>query len=88
VQGDAAFILFGWMSNNTQTLTLMQGEQTHYLLQAKDRYPVQKMLLWVGKSAIAGRGLFTAQTIKRGRRIIQYLKVARNFASYSQPFVE
>jgi len=60
------------MSNNTQTLTLMQGEQTHYLLQAKDRYPVQKMLLWVGKSAIAGRGLFTAQAIKRGRRIIQY----------------
>jgi SET domain-containing protein len=63
---------FGWMSNNTQTLTLMQGEQTHYLLQAKDRYPVQKLLLWVGKSAIAGRGLFTAQAIKSGRRIIQY----------------
>jgi SET domain-containing protein len=35
----------------------------------KDRV---KMLLWVGKSRIAGRGLFTAKTIKRGTRIIQY----------------
>jgi SET domain-containing protein len=31
-----------------------------------------KLLLWVGKSRIAGRGLFTAQAIKRGTRIIQY----------------
>jgi SET domain-containing protein len=31
-----------------------------------------KMLLWVGTSRIAGRGLFTAQTITRGTRIIQY----------------
>jgi uncharacterized protein len=39
---------------------------------AKDRYPVSKIPLWIGKSAIAGRGLFTAQTIKQDRRIIQY----------------
>jgi uncharacterized protein len=31
-----------------------------------------KLLLWVGTSRIAGRGLFTAQAIKRGTRIIQY----------------
>jgi uncharacterized protein len=30
------------------------------------------MLLWVGTSAIAGRGLYTAKAITRGRRIIQY----------------
>ena len=30
------------------------------------------MLLWVGTSRIAGRGLFTAQAIKQGTRIIQY----------------
>ncbi len=30
------------------------------------------MLLWVGTSRIAGRGLFTAQHITRGTRIIQY----------------
>jgi SET domain-containing protein len=31
-----------------------------------------KMLLWVGKSRIAGQGLFTAQAIQRDTRIIQY----------------
>ena len=31
-----------------------------------------KLLLWVGKSPIAGQGLFTAQAIKRGTRIIEY----------------
>jgi len=31
-----------------------------------------KMLLWVGTSRIAGRGLFTAKAIKQGARIIQY----------------
>jgi uncharacterized protein len=31
-----------------------------------------KPLLWVGTSRIAGRGLFTAQPIARGTRIIQY----------------
>jgi SET domain-containing protein len=31
-----------------------------------------KMPLWVGKSRIAGWGLFTAKPIKRGTRIIQY----------------
>jgi uncharacterized protein len=31
-----------------------------------------KPLLWVGKSCIAGKGLFTAQPIARGTRIIQY----------------
>jgi len=30
------------------------------------------MLLWVGTSRIAGRGLFTAQALQRGTRIIQY----------------
>jgi uncharacterized protein len=30
------------------------------------------MLLWVGTSHIAGRGLFTAQAIKHGTWIIQY----------------
>jgi len=30
------------------------------------------MLLWVGKSSIAGRGLFTAQPIKQGRKVIRY----------------
>jgi uncharacterized protein len=33
---------------------------------------VPKIPLWIGTSAIAGRGLFTAQAIKQGRRIIQY----------------
>ena len=37
----------------------------------KAGYPV-KTMLWVGKSAIAGRGLFTAQAISQGRKIIQY----------------
>jgi len=32
-----------------------------------------KMLLWVGKSSIAGKGLFTAQNLKRGTRILQYI---------------
>jgi SET domain-containing protein len=31
-----------------------------------------KPLLWIGTSPIAGRGLFTAQAITRGTRIIQY----------------
>ena len=31
-----------------------------------------KIPLWIGTSAIAGRGLFTAQAIKQGSRIIQY----------------
>ena len=31
-----------------------------------------KMLLWISKSRIAGKGLFTAQAITRGTRIIQY----------------
>jgi len=31
-----------------------------------------KLPLWIGTSAIAGRGLFTAKAIKQGRRIIQY----------------
>jgi hypothetical protein len=31
-----------------------------------------KLLLWVGTSRIAGKGLFTAQAITRGSRIIQY----------------
>ena len=31
-----------------------------------------KRPLWIGTSAIAGRGLFTAQAIKQDRRIIQY----------------
>jgi SET domain-containing protein len=30
------------------------------------------MLLWVGKSPIAGRGLFTAKAIQHGTRIIRY----------------
>ena len=33
-----------------------------------------KRLLWVGKSRIAGKGLFTAQDIKKGTRILQYIK--------------
>ena len=32
-----------------------------------------KTLLWVGKSRIAGKGLFTAQEIKKGTRILQYI---------------
>jgi SET domain-containing protein len=32
-----------------------------------------KRLLWVGKSRIAGKGLFTAQAIKKGTRILQYI---------------
>ena len=32
-----------------------------------------KRLLWVGKSCIAGKGLFTAQEIKKGTRILQYI---------------
>ena len=32
-----------------------------------------KIPLWVGKSCIHGKGLFTAQHIKRGTRIIQYI---------------
>jgi len=32
-----------------------------------------KRLLWVGKSRIAGKGLFTAQEIKKGTRILQYI---------------
>jgi hypothetical protein len=37
------------------------------------------MRLWVGKSRIHGKGLFTAQDIKRGTRIIQYIgeKIAK-----------
>ena len=31
-----------------------------------------KLLLWVGTSSIAGQGLFTAQAITRGTRILQY----------------
>ena len=32
-----------------------------------------KRLLWVGKSRIAGQGLFTAQEIKKGTRLLQYI---------------
>ena len=39
---------------------------------AKDREHVPKIPVWIGNSAIAGRGLFTAQAIKKGCRIIQY----------------
>jgi SET domain-containing protein len=37
------------------------------------------MLLWVGKSRIDGKGLFTAQNIKKGTRIIRYIgeKIAK-----------
>ena len=38
-----------------------------------------KRLLWVGKSRIAGKGLFTAQDIKKGTPILQYIgeKIAK-----------
>ena len=38
-----------------------------------------RRLLWVGKSRIAGKGLFTAQAIKKGARILQYIgeKIAK-----------
>jgi SET domain-containing protein len=32
-----------------------------------------KPLLWVGKSRIAGKGLFSAQDIQKGTRILQYI---------------
>ena len=32
-----------------------------------------KRLLWVGKSRIAGQGLFTTQDIQKGTRILQYI---------------
>jgi len=32
-----------------------------------------KVRVWVGTSSIAGKGLFAAQTIKKGTRIIQYI---------------
>ena len=32
-----------------------------------------RRLLWVGKSRIAGKGLFTAQEITKGTRILQYI---------------
>ena len=32
-----------------------------------------KQLLWMGKSRIAGQGLFTAQNIPKGSRILQYI---------------
>jgi len=32
-----------------------------------------KRLLWVGKSRIAGKGLFTVQDIKKGTSILQYI---------------
>jgi SET domain-containing protein len=42
-----------------------------------------KIRVWVGKSRIAGRGLFTAQDIKKGKRIIQYIgpKIAKEEGS-------
>jgi SET domain-containing protein len=33
---------------------------------------VMKIRVWVGKSRIAGKGLFVAQDIKKGTRLIQY----------------
>ncbi len=32
-----------------------------------------KILLWIGKSHISGKGLFAAQEIKKGTRIIRYI---------------
>jgi len=32
-----------------------------------------KIRVWVGTSHIAGKGLFAAQEIKKGTRIIQYI---------------
>ena len=32
-----------------------------------------KIRVWVGMSRIAGKGLFAAQDIKKGMRIIQYI---------------
>jgi SET domain-containing protein len=32
-----------------------------------------KVHVWVGTSRIAGKGLFAAQDIKKGTRIIQYI---------------
>jgi uncharacterized protein len=38
----------------------------------KDDFAV-KICVWVGPSRIAGKGLFAAQNIKKGTRIIQYI---------------
>jgi SET domain-containing protein len=47
-------------------------------LESKDAYAV-KVHVWVGTSHIAGQGLFAAQTIKKGTRILQYIgqKIAK-----------
>jgi SET domain-containing protein len=44
----------------------------HTEIERKDAYPV-KIRVWVGTSRIAGKGLFAAQDIKKGTRIIQYI---------------
>jgi len=41
-------------------------------IERKDDYSV-KIRVWVGTSRIAGKGLFAAQDIKKGTRIIQYI---------------
>jgi len=41
-------------------------------IERKDDYAV-KVRVWGGTSRIAGKGLFTAQDIKKGTRIIQYI---------------
>jgi len=37
------------------------------------RHPVVKIRVWVGKSRIAGKGLFTAQFIKKDTDIVRYV---------------
>src|SRR5499427_219279 len=48
-------------------------QATHHTeIESKDDSSV-KVRVWVGTSRIAGKGLFAAQEIKKGTRIIQYI---------------
>jgi SET domain-containing protein len=44
----------------------------HTEIERKDAYSV-KIRVWIGTSRIAGKGLFAAQNIRKGTRIIQYI---------------
>jgi hypothetical protein len=46
---------------------------TEQVLYQETTRDVMRIRVWVGTSRIAGKGLFAAQHIKKGTRIIQYI---------------
>src|SRR5262245_47569272 len=81
---DYAILLSGSTSGNTPP-----DEHSCFrrlpLLVKEDR---MKVRVWVGTSRIAGKGLFAAQEIKKGTRIMQYIEQRISKAKTAERFYQ